>query len=167
MDKKFTGCEIVQMGIQIEKNGRDFFSFLSESAKNEKVKDIFQILSEDDAVQMAELAGVFGNVCKYDSSETYPDEYFAYMNYLATSYVFTEKDKLEVIAKEVKTDDGAIKVGIRFVKDSILFYEGMLNVVVDDDKEMVRKLIEEEKKHLGSLCEVKNYITGEGDTCGL
>ncbi|MFH1380834.1 MAG: ferritin family protein [Candidatus Omnitrophota bacterium] len=167
MNNKFTGCEIVQMGIQIEKNGRDFFNLLSKNAKNAKAQEVFKILSVDGERQMTALEKVFGNICKITPSETYTEEYFSYMNYLASSYVFTDKDKLMVIAKNIKTDEEAIRTGVQFVKDSILFYEGMKEVVIDSDKGMVDKLVVCEKGHLGRLCDLKNSITSEEDTCGL
>ena len=167
MNKKFTGCEIVQMGIQIEKNGREFFNLLSEGAKNTKAQEVFKMLAAADQKQGSVLESVFGNVCKYDPSGSYSEEYFSYMSYLASSYVFTDKDKLAVIAKNIKTDEEAIRSGVQFVKDSILFYEGMKEVVVDSDSRMIDKLLIEEKKHLGRLCDLKNAITSEEDTCGL
>ena len=35
----FSGSEIVQIGIQIEKNGRDFYNTLEEQSTNKKGKE--------------------------------------------------------------------------------------------------------------------------------
>ena len=37
----FSGSEIVEMAVQIEKNGRDFYNKVSASSNNKDVKKIF------------------------------------------------------------------------------------------------------------------------------
>jgi len=45
MGNIFAGSEIVEIGIQIEKNGRDFYNTLDKQSKNEKAKEIYRFLS--------------------------------------------------------------------------------------------------------------------------
>ena len=48
MGNIFAGSEIVEMGIQIEKNGRDFYCALTEKSKDKKAKEIFAYLAEQE-----------------------------------------------------------------------------------------------------------------------
>ncbi len=165
MGNTFSGCEIIELGIQIEKNGKDFFFAVSEKAKNEEAKKIFHCLSMEDSKHADNFKNLFTLACNYSPEGAYPDEYFAYMNSLASSYVFTEKDKGVEIAKQAKNEKEAVEIGIRYVKDAILFYEGMKRVVADKDKKIVDNLLEEEKQHLGKLCMLKKKICGTDTKC--
>ena len=165
MADTFSGCEIVELGIQIEKNGKDFFSAVSLQAKSEDAKEVFQFLSNEDDKHTEVFQNLFKTACSYSPEGLYPEEYFAYMNSLASSYVFTKKDKGIEAAKEAKSDKEAIDVGISYVKDAILFYEGMKKVVAEKDMEIVEKLVQEEKKHLEELCSLKKRVCGPDAEC--
>ena len=44
----FSGSEIVQIGIQIEKNGRDFYNALEKQSTSNKSKEIFRYLAGEE-----------------------------------------------------------------------------------------------------------------------
>lgn len=154
----FAGSEIVELGIQIEKNGRDFYNALVEQSKNQKAKEKFKYLAGEEEKHIAVFQKLLDSVHKYEPPETYPGEYFAYMNALARDYVFTQKDKGREIAKNIKGDKEAINLGIGFEKDSILFYEGMKKVVPEYDHKIVDELITQEQDHLRQLSDLKESL---------
>lgn len=154
----FAGSEIVELGIQIEKNGRDFYNALVEQLKNQKAKETFKYLAGEEEKHIAVFQNILDSVHKYEPPESYPGEYFAYMNALARDYVFTQKDKGREIAKNVKGDKEAISLGIGFEKDSIIFYVGMKKVVPEYDHKIVDKLITQEQDHLRQMSELKESL---------
>jgi len=154
----FAGSEIVELGIQIEKNGRDFYNTLVGRSKNQMAKEKFKYLAGEEEKHIAIFQKILDSVHKYEPPETYPGEYFAYMNALARDYVFTEKDKGKEIARNVKGDKEAIEVGIRFEKDSIIIYGGMKRVVPEYDHKIVDKLIAQEQDHFRQLSELKESL---------
>lgn len=154
----FSGSEIVELGIQIEKNGRDFYNALVGKSKNQKAKEKFKYLAGEEEKHIEVFSKILDSVHKYEPPETYPGEYFAYMNALAKDYVFTQKDKGEEIAKKTKSDREAIDLGIRFEKDSILFYQGMKKVVPEYDHRVVDGLIAQEQSHLQQLSDLKEDL---------
>lgn len=155
MGNIFAGSEIVEIGVQIEKNGKDFYEAISAQSKNALAKDVFQFLAGEEAKHIEIFKNILGSVEKYAPSEAYPGEYFAYMNALASEHIFTQKDKGREIAQKTQSDKEAVDLGIGFEKDSIIFYEGMKKVVPDYDHKIVDALIEQEHKHLLQLTELK------------
>ena len=125
MGKSFSGCEIIEIAIQIEKNGIDFYNGLIEMSKHDKAKEVFKYLAQQEEEHIRIFKGIFDPKCSYEPQGAYPDEYFAYMNALASGYIFTKENKGKEIASGVKNDKEAIDLGIKFEKESILFYEGM------------------------------------------
>lgn len=155
MGNIFAGSEIVEIGIQIEKNGRDFYNTLASQSKDEKSKDIFRCLAEQEEKHMEAFQKILGSIQKYEPAEAYPGEYLAYMNALASGSIFTQKDKGKEIASKVKSDQEAIDIGIKAEKDSIIFYEGMKKVVPGYDQKVVDEVIAQEQGHLRQLLGLK------------
>ncbi len=154
----FAGSEIVEIGIQIEKNGYDFYTVLINQSKNSQARETFEFLAGEEEKHIAVFKGMFDSLREYTPPESYPGEYFAYMSALASEYVFTQKDKGRDIAKKIKSDNEAIGLGIGFEKDSIIFYEGMKKVVPEYDLKIVDKLIEQEQHHLKMLTDLKHSL---------
>lgn len=155
MANVFAGSEIVELGIQIEKNGRDFYNTLIAKSKNQKARDIFKYLAGEEEKHIATFQKILNSVQKYEPQEAFPGEYFAYMNALAGEYVFTQKDKGSQIAKDTKSDKEAVGLGIGFEKDSIIFYEGMKKVVPQRDYRLLDELVAQEQDHLRKLSALK------------
>lgn len=159
MGNIFAGSEIVEIGIQIEKNGRDFYNTLEKKSKNQKASQIFKYLAGEEEKHIVVFQKILDSIGKNEPPELYPDEYFAYMNALASEHVFTKEDKGEEIAKTVKSDMEAVNMGIGFEKDSIIFYEGMKKAVPAYDLALVDELIMQEQGHLRILFDLKESLT--------
>lgn len=154
----FSGSEVVQLGINIEENGRDFYNTLAQESKNTKTKNIFKFLAGEEEKHIMVFQGILQKTEEFEPQGMGADEYYAYMNSLASQHVFTQKDKGREIAKSIKTDQEAIDKGISFEKDSIVFYEGIKRVVPAHDHKIVDSLIEQEKSHLEKLTELKQTL---------
>ena len=123
-----------------------------------KIQDTLKYLAAQEELHIAMFQQILSSVEKYEPAESYPGEYFAYMNALASGYVFTEKDKGEEAARSIKNDKEAVEKGIGFEKDSIVFYNGMKKVVQQYDLKVVESLIKQEEGHLSQLVELKNML---------
>jgi len=154
----FAGSEVVELGIQIEKNGKDFYEALVKQSKNEHAKTLFGYLAGEEEKHIMTFQKLLDSIEKYEPAEVYSQEYFEYMNLLAGEYVFTRKDKGVEIARNIKSDKEAVEIGIKFEKDSILFYEGMKKLVPDYDKKIIDELIFQEQQHLKKLSELRSKI---------
>lgn len=158
MGNIFAGSEVVEIGIQIEKNGRDFYEALLAQAKSEKARGIFKYLAEEEAKHIEVFRGILNSVSKYEPPGLDADEYTAYMNALASENVFTQKDKGKEIARAAKSDKQAIDIGIQAEKDSIVFYEGMKKAVPDYGSKIIEEVILQEQGHLKQLLGLKAHL---------
>ena len=154
----FAGSEIVELGVQIEVNGRDFYCALAGRTKDKKAKDTFEFLAGEEEKHITAFKEILVSVEKFSPQEVYPGEYFAYMNALAGGHVFTRKGQGNSSARKVKSDKEAIELGIGFEKDSIIFYEGMKTVVPEKDHSIIDGLIAQEQGHLVKLTELKQKL---------
>jgi len=158
MGNIFAGSEIVEIGIQIERNGRDFYNALLKKSKNQEAKDIFKFLAGEEEKHIAVFENILKKTEKLEPVGIDADQYYLYMNTLASEHVFTQKDKGEEVAREIESDKEAVSKGIAFEKDSIIFYEGMKKVVPEGDHRIVDALILQEQDHLKQLTELEKVL---------
>ncbi|MDD2927619.1 MAG: ferritin family protein [Candidatus Omnitrophica bacterium] len=158
MGNIFAGSEVVALGIQIEKNGRDFYNRLAEQSKVLKAKEVFRFLAGEEEKHIKVFQGILDKTQEFKPQGQDADAYYAYMSALAREHIFTQKDEGEKIAKAVKTDKEAIEKAIRFEEDSVVFYEGLKKIVPDYDVKIIETLIVQEEGHLKQLIETKKLL---------
>jgi len=158
MGNIFAGSEILEIGVQIEKNGRDFYNALAGKAKNESAGKIFKFLAGEEEKHIATFQKILDDTLNYEPPESYPGEYVAYMKALADEHIFTKADTGKAVALTVKTDKQGVELGIGFEQDSIIFYEGMKKSVPGFDRNIVDQLIGQEQEHLRKLAELKKAL---------
>jgi rubrerythrin len=158
MGNIFAGSEIVELGIEIEKNGRDFYNSCLASSTNEKLRKLFKYLAQEEEKHVEVFKKILASVSSHEPAESYLGEYLAYMKALASEQVFTQKDRGKEIAAKVKSDEEALNLAIGFEKDSIIFYEGMMRSVPAEDQKLVGQLIAQEQGHLRQLVDFKGTL---------
>ncbi len=151
----FAGSEIVALGIQIEKNGRDFYNALAKKSKISQVRDTFRYLAGEEEKHIAVFKEILEEVRQYEPQGLDTQEYYAYMNALAGDYVFTRENTGAGIARQINSDNKAIDMGIGFEKESIVFYEGIKKTVPERDSKIIDGLIAQEEDHLKKLMDLK------------
>jgi rubrerythrin len=78
---------------------------------------------------------------------------------LVDSRVFTDDQIAYDMAQRVAGDAEAIQIALGAEKDSILFYSEMREFVRRSDRELITKIIEEERSHLRQLSELKRSLS--------
>ncbi len=158
MGVTFSGSDVLELGIQIEKNGRDFYAALAEKSKNEKAKEIFEYLGKQEAQHIEDFTKLLDNVGKENALESYQGEYDCYLKSLASEHVFTKKNMGEKIARALKSDKEGIETALGFEKDSILLFGGMKDVVGKKSHSIIDELIRQEQAHFTQLVELRRKL---------
>jgi len=151
----FEASDIVAMAVRVEQNGWKFYNTFQETLESESAKEIFKFLAGEEKKHETIFKGLLGDLGQYRPPEAYEEEYNLYMQALADSHIFKEDTAVEEIARAAKTIIEALDVGIGFEKDSILFFNELLNFVPKGQHPVIQKLIDEEKGHLLKLSKLK------------
>jgi len=157
-DMNFSASEVIEIGVQIEINGRDFYNGLANKIKGIEIKEAFKYLAAQERAHIEVFRNILGSVQNYQPKESYPQEYFAYMNAMAADHVFTKKDKGREIAEGITRDRDAVNFAIGFEKDSILFYDGMKRLMPQKEHGIIEEVITEERKHVLKLLEIRSLM---------
>lgn len=148
--------EILQFAIKIEENGWEFYKKFAELADNEKIRELFFLLSDDEIKHKEIFEGMLSEIETYEPQEVYPPEYFSYLRAYADNIIF-KKGLDEQLQKNLDAA-AIIDFGIRMELDSIAYYQETKNFVPKDQKNTIDKIIEEERKHFLKLASFKNTL---------
>jgi len=155
----FSGSELINIAIGIEKRGIAFYDTMAKSTENTATRDVFKYLADMERMHIHIFQGMLGEVDKYQIPETYAGEYAAYLQALVDSAVFTDDTITNEMATQASSDIEAMELAIGAEKDSILFYYEMKEIMPQRAQPTVSKIIAEEKSHLRELSELKKKLS--------
>ena len=154
--ENFNDAEALKIAVNIEGEGLEFYSILRKNTKDPKTKEIFSKLASDEKDHLARFQKAYLEITSPTSTVQSCEDYTVdlYLKYLVDTGVFAQKGEARRLAKEIKTDVDALKIGLQAEKDSILYYtEAAKNTRFNTAKQTFEQLAIEEKKHLKLLAE--------------
>ena len=163
----WSGEEILEMAVQIEKNGIAFYQGLAESARDGTMKKLMEDLAEEEKKHMATFQKFSGVMDKEQLKTLYDlqhiEEVSLFLRALADTKIFADSNEAARWARETKSLSEAFATAIDLEKDSVLFYLEMWNFVRKEDQDLIDKIIDEEKKHIQTLTKLKEeYVSERG-----
>lgn len=154
MSNVFNAAEIIDMGIEKEKKRRDFYGLVAAKFKEKDMKELFTKLRDWEDEHIKKFTDIRNTVEESEVMESFQGEFEAYIKALVDDMLYTQITP-ENFAKNIKTPLGAIQYGLIFEKDAILFFQELLRYMTPHHQEAIEKLIDEEKKHIFYLTELK------------
>ncbi|MDY6855876.1 MAG: ferritin family protein [Thermodesulfobacteriota bacterium] len=150
----FSGSEIIEAAIQIEKNGYTFYRSLAESMDQKDIKDLFFHLATEEEKHIKNFEALCDSFKGYKPNNSDEEEYYAYIKSLSDRNVFTKKEGIDEIVKNVKGKEDALSMAMGFEKDSIIFFIEIRDLVKKSDRIAIDALIHQEREHLRKLIHV-------------
>ncbi|KJS78003.1 MAG: rubrerythrin [Desulfotomaculum sp. BICA1-6] len=148
---KFNGEEIIGLAVEIEKQGQKFYEIAAAQVEDAEVKKIFELLVGEEKQHIADFEGLGAQLpSDFVPNESYVGEYGDYIKALIDNHVFNHNN-IEKFIPNISVAREALAVAFRFEKDSILIFQELYKVVDDAGKEVLGKLIEQEKQHIKKL----------------
>lgn len=158
MANVFNAAEVIDLGIEKERKRRDFYAIAAEKFKDKDMKELFTRLRDWEETHIKKFAQIRDSLEESEVTETYEGEFLSYLKATVDDILYKQISP-EWFSKNVSASLVAIKYGIGFEKDAILFFNELLRYMNPNHEEKVQALIEEEKKHLLYLTELKKkYI---------
>jgi rubrerythrin len=159
MSISFTGNELINIAIDIERRGIAFYDVMTRSTKNTATRDIFQYLVDMERGHIQIFQDMLTETDRNHNIGSYPAEYAAYLQVLLDSAVFTNDMVTSELAANAESDVEAMELGVGAEKDSILFYYEIKDIIPKRVQPTVNKIITEEKSHLRQLWDLKRQLT--------
>ena len=149
----FNAIEVVDMGIEKEKKRRDFYGLVAERFEQKDMKSLFTKLRDLEESHIKKFTEIRNSIKESEATDSFPGELLNYIIALVEDRLYKEVSPQE-FSKNVTSPLTAIKYGIGFEKDAILFFDVMISYMGTSNKDAVQKLIDEEKQHIVYLAEL-------------
>lgn len=153
MAEFFTAADIVAAAIRIEQRGQDVYTQAVTMAVRPEVQALFRHLAAEEARHEATFRAMADRVGPVElPAWSIAAEYVEYLHALLDSHaLFTRTDTLNALKGAADDHVAALRLAIRFEKDTLLFFTEMRALVPASEKAAVDACIAEERTHLRSL----------------
>ena len=154
----FTSRDILDLAVQIEKNGEKIYRDALQKVTNQEVKSLLQKLADDEVRHIDQFSEF-----KASAKDTLGDPQLEEMGRSILLGILGDQSfslKETDFARMERIKD-LFKVAIEFEKDTVIFYE-MIRALIEDDRTLadLNQIIEEEKRHI----ELFQEFLGPSDT---
>lgn len=149
----FSFEEVIDMAVQIEKNGEKVYLAAVDHTDNPRLKQLLEWMAEEERHHAKWFEGLKQKSGILSDNEALKEMSEALVRDYLGGQTFSLK---EVDFSLVAGTDELIRIFIEFEKDTILFYDLLVAFVTDDAiKEKIRAIISEEETHVETL---KSFI---------
>ncbi|MGM0442774.1 MAG: ferritin-like domain-containing protein [Fibrobacterota bacterium] len=155
----YSAKEIVQIGIEIEKNGEAFYRAAADGAESPEVRTLFADLAGWEMNHVSIFQSIGDEIQNETPLTTEMDENDLAVQYLkatADSHIFVKNKNMEKLAHNCKSEMEALEMALTFEKDSVLLYTAMTSTMKDrsgSEKKAIEKMTREEMKHVSIIQE--------------
>lgn len=153
--EKYSISEVLEQAVQTEKLGNQLYTKMAKRfEKDEKLRQLFETL----AVKEQEHERTFTELKEKVNNRRVEnwEEVSQYLRAIVESEFFLGKKKALPSIDHLKNIDDAVRYALGFEKETLLYYHGIRDLV--REKDIVGKLIEEEKSHIVWLNEFRKTI---------
>lgn len=155
----YNAGEVYEIGIEIEKNGKEFYFKAADKAENPIAKKFFTDLAnwEDKHIQLFQEFKSKINTPDDDMLLDLDNAQSAYLKAVADTHIFLKNVNIENIVNGCVTVKDMLNIAIQFEKDSVNLYNTIMSLVPAKlGKDKIQILIDEEIKHVSILEEKLN-----------
>ena len=151
----FNANEVFQIAIDIEENGKRFYEKVMDLGGRPQVKTVFASLAQEEVEHLRRFTELKAQLPKAVTGDTVWDpehEMNQYLHMMADMHIFRSDLDVEGKLSRVKNPEDALRLGIQFEKDSIIFFLTMQEATEEEKgRELIGQLVGEEKDHLRRL----------------
>lgn len=167
MANLFCASEVIEMGIERNKKGKEFYERISKRTKSKEIRETFKYLATQEEQHINELNKILSTIEKCVPFEQYPEEYSLYVQALLSRHTFSNVKKSDLL-KNIKNNADAIDTAIEYEKDSLLFLHEMKSFVRRHELKIINRLIKDEQNEINRLHNLKKCLTSKDlKTCLL
>jgi rubrerythrin len=156
----FSGNEIIDIAVKIEENGQAFYVAAADRAEDENLSTALRKLADDEVEHRKVFEAMYKADEQYSLVQGYGEEADAYARAMASAQVFAPGKSVAALVKEAGDIFQVLNLAMGAEKDSILYYTEMRDWVQPRDRDVVDRVIAEEKKHLSDLSRLLGDIKG-------
>lgn len=158
----FNADEVFKIGVQIEKNGREFYLAAASKVTDPDLKKLFTSLADWEKKHVStfeEFRSALPSTIKNENIYDPENTIHLYLKSVADSTVFVQGIDTDEMIASCKSPVDILKKALGFEKDSVVFYSSMKSITPENlGKVDLDKIILEELNHIGMLTKEINKL---------
>lgn len=144
---KYSVTEIMEMAVQTERLGQQFYSGMAEKFKGDgALVKLFKTLADKEKAHEKTFAELKDLVAKHGPEPVQWDDVTDYLRAFVESEFFLGAGKSLPTMTHMKTAKDAVNFALGFEKETLLYYLGLRPIV--KEKEILDEVLNEEKSHI-------------------
>lgn len=154
--ERFSVSEIIELAVQTEKLGHEFYDFMSKKYKDdEEISRLLSTLAAQEVLHQRRFSKLKETVEDdiTDDHETVEQ----YLRALVESRFFLGPGKSLSDLEHLRSAQDVLKYALGFEKETLLYYLGLRDIV--SGKDVIDAIIDEEKNHIRLLSRMKKQLT--------
>jgi rubrerythrin len=157
--EQFSKNEAIELAIQIEREGKEFFDAVAKAASEEEVRNVFRWLAAEETRHMQVFESMREETERLALSGPYDwEEVGRYLRAMVQERVFPGVEEASKVARGMKDLGRVFRFALQIEKDNILYFHELRDFVAEQDRGVLNRLIEEEKSHIRRLVELRNRM---------
>lgn len=157
----YQASEIFDMAVVIEKKGGELYKKLAQKTTSEQIKDLLLFLANEEEKHEEQFKEMGKSYAKANASETYPGEYLEYLKVSVETHMFYDQARIEQLVEKATSALDIIQLATNFEKDTIVFFNGLRNLVPKDKQGVIEDLIMEEQIHLIKIARMRKEVIAQ------
>jgi rubrerythrin len=154
----FRASEILDMAIQIERQGLSFYETCASSGLRQDVSKVFRQLMGQEQLHVQIFSRMKAGLDDYSLPETYTGEMRSYIDSFVRDQVFYGPSGALGQPSRIEDPFTAIEFGIGFERRSIMFYSAIKEVIRESETRVVDDVIAQEHGHIRWLLALRRKL---------
>ena len=154
----YSGFEVLQAAMDVEKSGQQFYTEMSNRAEVESVRQIFALLAQDEIQHLQKLKGM---IPQFESGSFWQDEalILPYLKRFKAQELFPAKERLEVVLQQEHADLAALDLAIEAEDKFAAYFKFAAEQARSaEGRETFHWLAKEEDRHAAILRERREQM---------
>lgn len=162
----FNAGEVFKIALKIEENGHIFYETAAAKPFPPEIAALFKDLAKEELAHKAIFTSLMNKLPSGTTTSTIwdPDnELDKYLKMMADAHIFNKAPQaIADSVKNISSPADAIRMAMGFERDTIIFFLELQSSSeeYDDSKREIKKLVDEERKHLARLLAMLEKING-------
>lgn len=158
MSVLFSGQDMLEIAVNIERNGEVFYQAAMNAAKDNSSRSAFEYLASEERRHLKTFQSILNSLPPNPVSETYSGEYALYVKSLSDGQVFKDDKTARSMAASAANDAEVVHLALSAEKDSLLFYWEMKSLLRQEDIPVIDRIMEEERAHVRRLTTLEREL---------
>ncbi|WP_432821388.1 ferritin-like domain-containing protein [Trichloromonas sp.] len=159
--ENFSGFEVIRAAMEVEKQGRQFYSAMSTRAHSEMAREIFSLLAQDEIAHLTTLENM---VPKYQDGAFWENEelFLPYLRRFSSERVFPSPERIEEVLRSKQADLQSLALAIEAEEKFAEYFRlAAAQCLTADGKEAFAWLAAEEERHAKILKDRREKLSGK------